>query len=428
MRFEDALRDLDARQPESMPGPSLDRIRALCELLDHPERTYPSFQVTGTNGKTTTTRLVTALACAHGLSTGAFISPHLSSVTERISLCGEPISPEEFAEEYRRLLPFLERVDGAAGRVTYFEALTALAYLWFADRPAAAAVFEVGMGGSWDATNLARGEVAVLCPVGLDHVRELGPTVEAIAGEKAGIVKEGAVAVVRRQRPEAMAMIERRCAEVGATLVAEGPDFAVERRSRAVGGQILSVSSVHGRYDEVFLPLFGEQAGRNAAAAVAATEAFLGRALDGAAVRASLGAVSVPGRLEVVSRRPMVVLDGAHNADAAAALAEALEEFARERLHLVVGVFADKDVRAVLEPLVPLAASVYACRSSSPRAAPPAEVAAVARDLGASDVRVHPGVAEAVAEARGRANSADLILITGSFYTVADARPPLVGA
>ncbi|HEX9236668.1 MAG TPA: dihydrofolate synthase, partial [Actinomycetota bacterium] len=160
MNFQQALRDLDTRQPESMPGPTLDRIKALAELMDHPELRFPSIQVTGTNGKTTTARVITGLACAHGLTTGTFISPHLSSVTERLSICGDEVTVAEFGEEYERLLPYLQTVDARRGRVTYFEALTALAYLWFADKPVSLGVFEVGMGGTWDATNLVRGDVA----------------------------------------------------------------------------------------------------------------------------------------------------------------------------------------------------------------------------------------------------------------------------
>jgi dihydrofolate synthase / folylpolyglutamate synthase len=426
VRYAEALRDLDGRQPESMPGPSLDRIRALAELLDHPELTYPSIQVTGTNGKTTTARAAAALACAQGLAAGTFISPHVRSVTERISVCGQDISEEEFADEYTRLLPYLERVDAAVGPVTYFETLAGLAFLWMADKPVGLGVFEVGMGGTWDATNLVSGDVAVLCPIGLDHVGILGSTVAEIAKEKAGIVKEGRVAVVREQRPEALAVIEHRAGEVGARILMEDRDFGLAVRARAVGGQVLTVSGVHGEYEEFFVPVFGEAMARNAAAAVVACEVLLDRALDEGAVRAALESLTSPGRLEVVGRAPLVILDGAHNADAAAALAETLGEFGWERLHLVIGVFGDKDVDAVLRPLVPLASVVYACRSSSPRAADPDRVAAAAASLGAAAVEEHDTVASAVEAARAGAGDKDLILVTGSFYTVADARPLFV--
>ncbi len=218
MNLEDAVRDLTARQPESQPEPTLDRIRAVADLLDNPQLTYPTVHVTGTNGKTTTTRMITALACAHGLSTGTFISPHIEAITERLSVCGADITEEEFAEEYERLVPFFERVEGFGPGITYFEALTAMAYLWFADKPVELGAFEVGMGGIWDATNLIAGDVAVLCPVGLDHP-ELGSTVEAVATEKAGIIKKAKVAVSREQRPEALSVIQERCKEMEATLL-----------------------------------------------------------------------------------------------------------------------------------------------------------------------------------------------------------------
>jgi dihydrofolate synthase / folylpolyglutamate synthase len=425
MNFQAALRDLDGRQPEQMPEPSLDRISALAELLDHPELTHPSIQVTGTNGKTTTARLIAALACAHGLTTGTFVSPHIGSVTERLTLCGVEISVAEFGEEYERLLPYLEEVDRRSERpVTYFEALTALAYLWFSDKPVALGVFEVGMGGSWDATNLVRGDVAVICPIGLDHVQQLGGTVAEIAGEKAGIVKEGRIAVVREQRPEAMEVIRRRAEETGSALVLEGRDFKLTDRTGAFGGQMLTVEGVHAAYEEFFLSLFGEQAARNAAASIAALENLLGRPLDRSAVAAALGSVESPGRLEVVVRRPLVVLDGAHNPDAADALAQALgESFRWTRLHLVAAMFADKDVEAVMAILGPIADAGYAARSQSPRSAPPERVADGLREAGVEDVRTFDTVGEAVDAARARAAEDDLILVTGSFYTVGDARP-----
>ncbi len=411
-----------------MPEPSLDRIRALAELLDEPELTYPSIHVTGTNGKTTTALLISALACEQGLTTGTYISPHLDSVTERISVCGMSMTEAEFAEEYGRLQPYMERVDAGQGRLTYFEALTGLAYLWFADKPVGLGVFEVGMGGTWDATNLVRGDVAVLCPVGLDH-RELGSTVAEVAGEKAGIIKEGRVAVVREQRSEAMAVIEKRCADVGTELLREGQAFTLAARSQGVGGQSVSVRGLHGTYDDVFLALFGEHAGRNAAASVAALEAMLGRALDDAAVRRALANVTSPGRMEVVGRRPLVVLDGAHDPDAATALIGALtESFRWDRLHLVLALFADKDVEGVTRPLATVIDRAYVARNSSPRAAPVERVAAALAAAGVGGVESFETVADAVGAARAAAEEGDIIVVTGSFYTVADARPLFVGA
>jgi dihydrofolate synthase / folylpolyglutamate synthase len=424
MEYRDAVRDLDARQPESMPERGLDRIRAVAELLDHPELTYPSIHITGTNGKTTTARMVTALACAHGLATGTYVSPHVDDLTERLSLCAEPIPQEEFAETYEHLLPFLERVDGPSLRVTYFETLTALAYLWFADKPVDLGVFEVGLGGTWDATNLVRGEVSMLCPIGIDHVHLLGRTVEDIAKEKAGIIKDGRVAVVRHQRPEAMEVIERRAKEVGADLILEGADFDLADRTQGVGGQQLSIRGRHATYEDLFFPLIGEQLARNAAAAVAAVESFLGRALDTEAVRSALASTASAGRMEVVNRRPLVVLDGAHNPDAAQAVASALpESFTWNRLHLVIGMFQDKDVEAVAGLLGPLADRGYACTNTGSRAADVDRVASALRRAGLDDVESFQTVGAAVTAAMASADPGDLILVTGSFYTVADARP-----
>ena len=321
MRFADAMAELERRQPEHMPEPDLDRIRALATLLADPQLTYPTIHVTGTNGKTTTARLAAGVACAHGLTTGLFTSPHLESVTERFEICGEPMAEEAFGEEFEHLLAYLRTVDEQVGPVTYFEALTALAFLSFADAPVALAVVEVGMGGTWDATNLVSGDVAVICPIGLDHP-ELGSTIAEVAAEKAGIIKQGKVAVVREQADEALEVIERRCDEQIATLLLEGRDWAIDDLTPAVGGQALAIRGLHARYDDILLPIYGEHAAHNAAAAVVAVEALLERALDPDSVRLSLGAATSPGRLEVAAHRPLVILDGAHNPSAARALAE----------------------------------------------------------------------------------------------------------
>ncbi|MBI3647951.1 MAG: dihydrofolate synthase [Actinobacteria bacterium] len=425
MRFEDAVAELDGRQPESMPGPSLDRIRAVVELLDDPQLTYPTIHVTGTNGKTTTARLVAHLAYAHGLTPGLFTSPHLLSVTERLELGGEPISAGEFAAEYEHLLPYLRTVDDRGfGRVTYFETLTALAFLWFADKPVSLGVFEVGMGGTWDATNLVAGDVAVLCPISLDH-RELGDTVAEVAGEKSGIIKPGKVAVIREQAPEAMAVIQARAAAVGAALLVESRDFALSDRQQGVGGQVLTIRTPRAEYEELLLRVHGPYAARNAAAAIAALEAFLDRPLDEVATRDALATFTSPGRLEVAARRPLLVLDGAHNPAAAEALAEALREtFTWERLHLVVAGFTSHDLETVAATLSPLADRAYAAANSSPRSRPAGDIAGFLRREGVA-TETFGSVAEALAAARSEAAEGDLILATGSLYTVADARRAL---
>ena len=427
VRFAEAVAELEDRQPEHLPKPDLERMRALAVLLADPQLTYPTIHVTGTNGKTTTARLASAVACAHGLTTGLFTSPHLASVTERFELCGEPIAEEAFGEEFERLLAFVRTVDERVGRVTYFETLTAFAYLWFADAPVAVGVFEVGMGGTWDATNLVSGDVAVLCPIGVDHP-ELGSTIAEVAGEKAGIVKQGKVAVAREQAAEALQVIERRCEEQIATLLLEGRDWELDDLTPAVGGQAMAVRGLHATYDEVLLPIHGEHAAHNAAAAVVAVEALLERALDPDAVRVALGSMTSPGRLEVVSRRPLIVLDGAHNPAAAEALAEALPDtFTGDRLHLVMGVFADKDLEGIVRPLAPLADAGYASAVDSVRARPP-EAVADAMAAAGIPTEAFATVREALDAARDAASADDLILVTGSLYTVAEARRVLLGA
>jgi dihydrofolate synthase / folylpolyglutamate synthase len=427
MRFADALSRLDARQPEHMPGPSLDRIRELVNYLDHPELTYPTIHVTGTNGKTTAARVAASVACAHGLTTGIFTSPHLLSVTERFEVCGEPMTEKEFAAEWAHLEPYLELVDGlGSGPLTYFEAATGLAFLWFADKPVGLGVFEVGMGGSWDATNLIASDVAVITPIGLDHVAELGPTISDIAGEKAGILKAGKVGVIREQEAAAALVIASRADEVGARLLHEGADWGIEEQLIAVGGQSFTLRAVRATYEDLFLPMFGEYAVANAAAGVVAVEALTEQALDEDELRAGLASVRAPGRLEVVGRAPLILLDGAHNPDGALALAGSLGRFFTwERLHLVLAVSANKDVDGVVEPLAATADVVYAARNESVRSAEPDRVAAAARAAGVANVEVHPSVGAALTAARAAATAADAILVTGSFFTVADAKRAL---
>jgi dihydrofolate synthase/folylpolyglutamate synthase len=426
MRFADALARLGARQPESMPEPSLDRIRATAELLDDPQLTYPTIHVTGTNGKTTAARVAASVACAHGLTTGLFTSPHLLSVTERLSVCGQDITQTEFAEEWEHLEPYLRVVDEQGPiAVTYFEAVTALAYLWFADKPVGLGVFEVGMGGSWDATNLVDGQVAVVTPIGMDHVAELGPTLTDIAGEKAGILKDGGTAILREQDPVAADVLARRAAAIGSSPRWEGKDWEVEERLLAVGGQSFVLRGLSETYDDLYLPLFGAYAVHNAAAGVVAVEALIGQALEPDALREGLAAVRSPGRLEVVAREPLVILDGAHNPAGAQALAEAVREsFRWERLHLVVAVSANKDLAGIAEALAPIADDVIVTRNDSVRSADPSEVAAAF----GGDVERASSVADAIEIVRRAAGPNDVVLVTGSLYTVADAERALAAA
>ena len=405
--------------------PDLSRILRLATLMDDPQLSYPSIHVTGTNGKGTAARVVTAVACGHGITAGLYTSPHLVSVTERFSICGADIRHEEFGEEYEHLLPFLELVDAEADeRVTYFEALTALAYLWFADKPVGLGVFEVGMGGVWDATNLVAGDVAVLTPISLDHP-ELGDTVEAVAIEKAGIIKEGKVAICREQDAEALEVIEARCSQVGATLKLEHRDWEIDDRLHAVGGQAFAVRGLHATYEDLFLPMLGEHAARNAAAAVVACEALVGEPLNLRAMRESLAGVTWPGRLEIVQRHPLIVLDGAHNPAGAEALAVAVREFfIWDRLHLVISVSGNKNLDGIIAELAPLADVAYAARNQNERSGDALSLAD-RFSLEGKSVMVYESVSAALDAARAAAEDSDLILVTGSLYTVADARRAL---
>lgn len=436
-RVEAALR---TRWPESHLDPSLDRIRALVDLLGQPQSAYPVVHVAGTNGKTSTARILDALLAGFGLRVGRATSPHLSSVTERICLDQEPISRERFVQLYDEISPYLDLVDKEQPiRLSYFEVLTAMAFVAFADAPVDVAVIEVGMGGRWDSTNVADGRVAVVTPVALDHADYLGSTIEAIAAEKAGIIKPDATAVLAAQRPEAAEVLLRRAADVGAMVAREGLEFEVLRRAVAVGGQQLAVRGLGGVYDDLLLPLHGQHQAQNAACALAAVEAFFGAgavgSLDVDTVRAGIAAASSPGRLEVVRTAPTVLLDAAHNPHGMAATVAALgEAFDFRRLVGLVGMLSDKDVRGMLTVLEPVLDEVVVTQNSSPRSLSADDLAAVAVDVfGADRVAVEPRLDDAIESAVRLAEEGSEtlggagVLITGSVVTVGEARTLLVG-
>jgi dihydrofolate synthase/folylpolyglutamate synthase len=426
-----------ARWPESRLEPSLDRISALVDLLGSPHRAYPVIHVTGTNGKTTTARMIDELLRGFGLRVGRFTSPHLEAMTERISVDGEPIRPERFVEVYDDIVPYLELVDSRQPiPLSFFEVITAMAFAAFAETPVDVAVVEVGMGGSWDATNVADGAVAVVTPIAVDHARYLGDTAGQIAVEKAGIIKEGALAVLAQQPVEAAEALLRRAAEVGATVAREGLEFGVRHRAVAVGGQLLALTGLGGTYDEILLRLHGAHQAHNAAVALAGTEAFLGAGsarggemLDLDVVREAFARVTSPGRLEVVRRSPTILLDAAHNPAGARATAEALgEAFNFTRVVGVVAAVSDKDVRGLLEAFEPVFDEVVIAQNSSPRALGADELAKVAVEVfGPDRVEVAPRLDDALdaavrlAEEEGELGAAG-VLVTGSVITVGDAR------
>ncbi|KPC58949.1 bifunctional tetrahydrofolate synthase/dihydrofolate synthase [Streptomyces chattanoogensis] len=428
--------ELAGRWGETKLDPSVQRIMALMDILGSPQRAYPSIHITGTNGKTSTARMIEALLGAFELRTGRYTSPHIQSVTERISLDGAPISAERFIEAYQDIAPYLEMVDAQQEyRLSFFEVLTAMAFATFADAPVDVAVVEVGMGGTWDATNVIDGDVAVITPISLDHTDRLGESPEQIAGEKSGIIKKDATVVLAQQPVDAASVMLKRAVEVDATVAREGMEFGVLSREVAVGGQMLTLRGLGGEYPEVFLPLYGAHQAHNAAVALAAVEAFFGvgsdhaRTLDIDTIRSAFAAVSSPGRMEVVRRSPTVVLDAAHNPAGAQAAAEAVTEaFGFSRLVGVVGASDGKDVRGVLEAFEPIFAEVVVTRNSSQRAMDADELAAVAVEVfGAERVVVEPRLDDAIeaaitlAEEEGEFAGAG-VLVTGSVITVGEAR------
>ncbi|MFE9191421.1 bifunctional folylpolyglutamate synthase/dihydrofolate synthase [Micromonospora sp. NPDC007208] len=414
----------------------LDRIESLLDLLGSPQRAYPAIHLTGTNGKTSTARMIDSLLRAFGLHTGRYTSPHLETVRERISLDGEPVSEERFAAVYREIKPLAELVDARSDEpLTYFDMTTALAFATFADAPVDIAVVEVGLGGAEDATNVLQAGVCVITPIGLDHTEWLGDTIQDIALAKAGIIHPGATVIAAAQEEEAARPLLERCAEVGATIAREGGEFGVQRRAVAVGGQVLTLQGLGGVYDDVFIPLHGAHQAQNAAVALAAVEAFLGagaqRQLDIEAVREGFASTSSPGRLERVRNAPTVLLDGAHNPHGMKATVTALqEEFAFSKLVAVIGVLADKDAEGLLELLEPVVDQVVVTRNSSPRAMPTEELAELAAEIfGEERVAsaeempdaIELAVAMAEEDVPGELSGVG-VLVTGSVVTVADAR------
>ncbi|MFI9488992.1 bifunctional folylpolyglutamate synthase/dihydrofolate synthase [Promicromonospora sp. NPDC052451] len=415
------------------------RVQRVLELLGDPHRAYRTVHITGTNGKSSTARMVERLVREHGLRTGRFTSPHLTSVTERISVDGEPLSQERFVEVFEDVAPYIGVVDRESQeqggpRLSFFEVLTVMAFAAFADAPVDVAVVEVGMGGTWDSTNVVDGEVAVITPVALDHERWLGSTVEEIATEKAGIIKDGATAVIAEQTDAALGPILERAEKVGAHLVREGIDLEVVDRRIAVGGQLVDLRTPAGVYTEIFVPLHGAHQAHNALLALAATEALItgGRALGAEIVEAGFADVEVPGRLELVRTSPTVLVDVAHNPAGAEALVDALEEsFNLERVVAVVAVMADKDAEGLLSVLEPAVAEIVVTRNSSERSADPEDLAEVAREVFGEE-RVHVAarldealqVATDLAEADNTSSTGlgSGVLVTGSVVTVADTR------
>lgn len=405
--------------------PDLSRMRELVAALADPQATAPVIHVTGTNGKTSTARCLTSLLTAKGLRVGTFTSPHLTLINERIATDGEPIDDASLCSVLEQVAAVEDLLGGPSFGLTWFEIMSAAAFVWFAERPVDVTVLEVGMGGRWDATNVASASVSVVTNVGLDHVEFLGPTRAHVAAEKAGVVKPGSVLVLGETDPDLTPIFE---AEFPASLWLSGREWACYGNQLAVGGRSLDIRTPAAEYEGVWLDLHGAHQGANFAAALAGAEAFFGAPLDDKLVREAAATVSSPGRLEIVGHDPLLVLDGAKNLEGAtAASAAVLEEFGADRsVVLVVGMLQGKSPVDMLRALgATRARMVVACPAPSPRTQLPEDVAAAARKLGVPAVTTAATVSDALSAATGAAGADDLVLVTGSLYVVGAARAAL---
>lgn len=420
--------DYESKMPSRRALPTLDRMRELVHLMGNPERTYPSLHLTGTNGKGSTAAMITSLIGAMGLSVGTYSSPNLSRINERIARNGVPIDDESFA----MVLSTLAALEPLmSGRPTRFELLTAAALAWFADEAVDAGVIEVGVGGTWDATNVVDGTVSVVTNISYDHTEILGPTLEGIAEDKAGIVKSGGIAVIGESDPGLASIIETKAREAGAEQVwLAGRDFACRVNRLAVGGRLVDLVTPGASYGEVLVTLNGPHQGVNAACALAASEAFFGRPLDEEVVEEAFGSVKVPGRLEIVGRQPLTLIDGAHNVAGMESLAAAIiEGFAVDGPTVgVIGMLRGRDASAMLSAIMPVGIrTLFACAPDSPRAVAPEVIAEAGRALGL-DVEVASSVGEAIRAARPQVPDDGMLFVAGSLYVVADARTLLLDA
>ena len=358
------------RWPESRIEPTMDRIAALLDALGSPELSYPTVHIGGTNGKTSTARMVDSIFTELDYRTGRFTSPHLESMLERISIKGEPITPEGFIASYNDIALYLDLIDSRQPHpISFFEAITALAFVAFAEFPIDVGVIEVGMGGQWDATNVVQSTVSVIMPIGLDHTEYLGETLEEIAETKSGIIKPESHVVLAAQEPEVARILMEKVAKQSAIPYREGVEFALLRRDIAVGGQMISIQGIYAEYTDIYLPLYGAHQAANAAVALATVEAFVGTSLDEEVVRNAFANVKSPGRLEILHRDPTVIVDAAHNPHGAGALANTLKtEFDFESIFCVLAILGEKDVVGVLYELEPVVDRLVVTQSSSPRA------------------------------------------------------------
>jgi dihydrofolate synthase / folylpolyglutamate synthase len=420
------------RWPENKIEPTLDRITALTDLLGSPQLSYPTIHIAGTNGKTTISRMIDALMSELGYRTGRFTSPHLESFLERISIKGNSIDPAEFIKNYNDIALYLDLIDSKQPhQISYFEALTALAFVAFAEHPVDVGIIEAGLGGEWDATNVVQSQVSVMTPIGLDHMDYLGDTLEEIAQTKAGIFKPESNVVLAAQTPEVAKVLMAQVAKVAAIPFREGVEFSVANRAIAVGGQMIAINGLYGLIEDIFLPLYGAHQANNAAVALAAVEAFAGVQLDSELVRSAFSKVRSPGRCEVIHRDPTVIIDAAHNPHGAKAIATTINsEFDFETVIGVVAVLGDKDAAGILAELSQVVDYLVVSQSSSARALPANDLAMIAKQFFAPEqIEVIPELRGAITYATEKANLSNqvndgvsAVLITGSVVTAGEAR------
>ena len=432
-RLEAIEKALLNRWPETRIAPTLDRIAALSDVLGSPQLSYPTIHIAGTNGKTTTTRLIDSLCFELGMRTGRFTSPHLESFLERISINGESISAEGMIATYNDIALYLDLIDSKMPtKLSFFEAMCALSFVAFAEFPVDVGIFECGMGGEWDSTNVINAAVSVITPIGFDHMEYLGDTLEKIATTKSGIIKEGSFAVLARQESEVAQVLTHKCAQVDATPIREGIEYSVKSRALAIGGQLISIAGVYGEYNDLFLPLHGAHQAANAATAIAAVEVFAGeRKLDEEVVRTALVNATSPGRCEIVMRNPTVIVDAAHNPHGAHSLKQTLsDEFDFDAVIGVVAPMGDKDVSGILEELEGVMSNVIVTRNSSHRAASVDELFDSAREIfGGERVQKFETLESAISAAIEQAklqnavqDSNVAVVIAGSVVTAGEAR------
>ena len=420
------------RWPENKIEPTLDRIAALTDILGSPQLSYPTIHIAGTNGKTTISRMIDALMSELGYRTGRFTSPHLESFLERISIKGNSIDPGEFIKNYNDIALYLDLIDSKQPhQISYFEALTALAFVAFAEHPVDVGIIEAGLGGEWDATNVVQSQVSVMTPIGLDHMDYLGDTLEEIAQTKAGIFKPESNVVLAAQTPVVAKVLMAQAAKVAAIPFREGVEFSVANRAIAVGGQMISINGLYGLIEDIFLPLYGAHQANNAAVALAAVEAFAGVQLDSELVRSAFSKVKSPGRCEVIHRDPTVIIDAAHNPHGAKAIATTINsEFDFETVIGVVAVLGDKDAAGILAELSQVVDYLVVSQSSSTRALPANDLAMTAKQFFAPEqIEVIPELRGAITYATEKANLSNqvndgvsAVLITGSVVTAGEAR------